>query len=242
MTVHEIVAGAGIESLVQSEDFRQRHTGPSAEEVSEMLSQLGVSDLDGLVAATMPASIRLKDPLDLPVGCSEREALAELREMGAANEVFKSYIGMGYYGTHTPTVILRNVLENPGWYTAYTPYQAEIAQGRLESLLNFQQMVMDLTGMEMANASLLDEGTAAAEAMALAKRASKHSSNLFFVADDVFPQTLDVIQTRARYYGFEVEIGPAETAANFDLFGALFQYPGGLGEVRDLTDVITAVP
>ena len=145
---------------------------------------------------------------------------------------------MGYYDTHVPQVIARNVLENPGWYTAYTPYQAEISQGRLEALLNFQQMVMDLTGMEMANASLLDEATAAAEAMALCKRAGKQPSNTFFVADQVHPQTLDVVLTRAKYFGFEVIVGPIEEIADNDIFGALVQYPGTSGEVRDLTPFI----
>ena len=241
MTVQDRTLGVSLESLSQRDDFQKRHLGPSPSDVSEMLSSLGLECLDGLMDETLPKAIRLNESLDLPSSCTEAEALGELRKLAGENEVFKSYIGMGYYGTHTPTVILRNVLENPGWYTAYTPYQAEIAQGRLESLLNFQQMVMDLTGMEMANASLLDEATAAAEAMALAKRASKHQSNLFFVAEDVFPQTLDVLKTRAKYYGFEIVVGAAEEAADHDLFGALFQYPGGLGELCDFTEVISRV-
>jgi glycine dehydrogenase len=168
----------------------------------------------------------------------EHEALAKLKAIAAKNIVRKSLIGMGYYDTLTPKVILRNLLENPGWYTAYTPYQAEIAQGRLEALLNYQQMVIDLTGMELANASLLDEATAAAEAMTMARRASKSKSNAFFVDAACFPQTLDVVKTRAGYFGFELIVGPAADAAKHDVFGALLQYPNDTGECVDLTDVI----
>ena len=159
--------------------------------------------------------------------------------MAEQNKVNKSYLGLGYYNTLTPNVILRNVLENPGWYTAYTPYQPEIAQGRLEALLNFQQMIVDLTGMEMANASLLDEATAAAEAMTLCKRSNRKKSNLFFVADDVFPQTLDVIKTRAEYFGFDLVIGnPSTELEKHDCFGVLLQYPGMSGEIGDLESII----
>ena len=224
-----------------SHDFARRHIGPSAADVNAMLSAVGAESLDDLIATTVPESILLGRDLNLPAAVSENQAVDKLRELAESNQVKRSMVGMGYYGTHVPNVILRNVLENPGWYTAYTPYQAEIAQGRLESLLTFQQMVMDLTGMEIANASLLDEATAAAEAMALCKRASRHKSNQFFVADDVHPQTLDVVQTRANYFGFELLVGPAETAGQHDIFGALLQYPGTTGQVRDLTSIIDEV-
>ena len=224
-----------------SHDFARRHIGPSDAEVDVMLSAVGAKSLDDLIATTVPKSILLGRDLNLPAAVSENQAIDILHELAESNQVKRSMVGMGYYGTHVPNVILRNVLENPGWYTAYTPYQAEIAQGRLESLLTFQQMVMDLTGMEIANASLLDEATAAAEAMALCKRASRHKSNVFFVADDVHPQTLDVVQTRANYFGFEIIVGPAETAGQHDVFGALLQYPGTTGQVRDLTSIIQDV-
>ena len=223
------------------EDFSRRHIGPSTADVDAMLSVVDAKSLDDLIATTVPESILLKDGLNLPAAVSEYQAINRLRELANANQVKRSMIGMGYYGTHVPNVILRNVLENPGWYTAYTPYQAEIAQGRLESLLTFQQMVMDLTGMEIANASLLDEATAAAEAMALCKRASRHKSDQFFVADDVHPHTLDVVKTRADYFGFELIVAPAETVGQHDVFGALLQYPGTTGQVRDLTPMIDQV-
>jgi glycine dehydrogenase len=227
-------------SMQQADDFIHRHIGPSPAEIESMLQSIGCSSLDDLIRSTVPASIRLNRELDLAEPTSEPNALQKLRGYASRNRVVKSMIGMGYYGTHVPNVILRNVLENPGWYTAYTPYQAEISQGRLESLLTFQQMVMDLTGMEMANASLLDEATAAAEAMTLCKRAGKSKSDVFFVADDVHPQTLDVVRTRSRYFGFEVIVGPADQLARQDCFGALLQYPGTTGQVRDLTDLIDA--
>ena len=228
-----------LESLQQNDDFIHRHIGPSSSDIDQMLEIVGASSLDDLVDSTVPASILLDDDLQLPQPNSEPSTLNRLREYAEENRVQKSMIGMGYYETHVPQVIARNVLENPGWYTAYTPYQAEISQGRLESLLTFQQMVMDLTGMEMANASLLDEATAAAEAMTLCKRAAKKNpSNLFFVADDIHPQTLDVVQTRAKYFGFEIVNGPAEELISRDVFGALLQYPGTTGQVRDLEPLI----
>ena len=231
-----------LEQLQRKSEFIHRHIGPSPDEISEMLETVGASSLDDLMDSTVPASIRLSRELDLSSPESEHAAIEKLRNYAEQNIVNRSMIGMGYYGTHTPNVILRNVLENPGWYTAYTPYQAEISQGRLESLLTFQQMVMDLTGMEMANASLLDEGTAAAEAMALCKRASKHKSNRFFVANDIHPQTLDVVRTRAKYFGFELVEGTAEEVVDTDdIFGALLQYPGTNGQVRDLTSLIESV-
>ncbi|MDE1715055.1 aminomethyl-transferring glycine dehydrogenase, partial (plasmid) [Chromobacterium amazonense] len=210
-------------------------------ERAEMLAAIGAPSIDALVDQTLPADIRLNRRLDLPSPQPEAEALAALKAVASKNVVNKSFIGLGYYPVLTPNVILRNVLENPGWYTAYTPYQAEIAQGRLEALLNFQQMVIDLTGLEMANASLLDEATAAAEAMAMAKRVSKSKSVSFFVDSRVLPQTLDVMKTRAKYFGFELVPGHPEEAGNGDYFGALFQYPGEAGDLIDLTPHIAAV-
>ncbi|NRB57047.1 MAG: glycine dehydrogenase (aminomethyl-transferring), partial [Salinicola sp.] len=184
--------------LANHADFIQRHNGPNPLDVVEMLKALDMPSLETLIDRTIPKGIRLDGELDLDGPRGESEALDYLRGLARQNKVFKSYIGQGYYPTHLPAVIQRNVLENPGWYTAYTPYQPEIAQGRLEGLLNFQQMVMDLTGMAIANASLLDEATAAAEAMALCRRANKkQKSQRFFVSDSVLPQTLDVLRTRA---------------------------------------------
>ncbi|WP_412496044.1 aminomethyl-transferring glycine dehydrogenase [Shewanella chilikensis] len=220
--------------LEQHELFIRRHIGSDALQQQEMLNYVGAESLEDLTAQIVPESIRLNRDLAVGEACGEAEGLAYIKSLAKQNKVFKSYIGMGYYGTEVPNVILRNVLENPGWYTAYTPYQPEIAQGRLEAVLNFQQMSMDLSGLDLASASLLDEATAAAEAMALAKRVSKaKKANIFFVADDVFPQTLDVVKTRAECFGFEVVVGPAEEALNHELFGALFQYSGKTGELND---------
>ncbi|WJG10239.1 aminomethyl-transferring glycine dehydrogenase [Aliiglaciecola sp. LCG003] len=225
--------------LEQSEDFIRRHIGPSDAEMSEMLEFVGAESLDDLMKQTVPAGIRLPEALTVGESVTEAQALAELKTIAAKNQINRSFIGMGYTDTITPNVILRNVLENPGWYTAYTPYQPEIAQGRLQALLNFQQATLDLTGMELASASLLDEATAAAEAMGLAKRVSKNKkANAYFVADDVHPQTLDVVRTRAEMFGFEIIVGKDVDADKHDIFGALLQYPGTTGEVKDLTDII----
>ena len=187
--------------LADHDAFIKRHNGPSPADVDTMLKALNLQRMEDLIEQTVPSDIRLGRELALDDPRSEAEALDYLSQLARQNRVAKSYIGQGYYGTHMPAVIQRNVLENPGWYTAYTPYQPEISQGRLEGLLNFQQVIMDLTGMELANASLLDEATAAAEAMALCKRSNKKSkSTTFFVADDLFPQTLDVIKTRAEFF------------------------------------------
>ncbi|EPC03720.1 glycine dehydrogenase [Litchfieldella anticariensis FP35 = DSM 16096] len=227
--------------LAGHDAFLQRHNGPDADDVVQMLKMLHIDSISTLIEKTVPADIRLGRELNLDAPRAEAEALDYLKRLARQNKVFKTYIGQGYYNTHLPAVIQRNVLENPGWYTAYTPYQPEIAQGRLEGLLNFQQMVMDLTGMELANASLLDEATAAAEAMALCKRANKKSkSQAFFVADDVLPQTLDVIRTRAYYFGFELIVAPAGEIAAHDVFGALLQYPSQSGEIRDLAPLLKA--
>jgi glycine dehydrogenase len=228
-------------ALEQHDEFIGRHLGQNFADTTAMLATVKAGSLDQLIAETVPASIRLPDPLKLAGSMREHEALAKLKAIASRNAIAKSLIGMGYHDTLLPNVILRNVLENPGWYTAYTPYQAEIAQGRLEALLNYQQMVIDLTGMELANASLLDEATAAAEAMTMARRISKSKSNTFFVDEDCFPQTIDVVKTRAGFFGYELLIGPAADAAKQEVFGALLQNPNDRGECADLTDIIAAV-
>ncbi len=229
-----------LEQLFNHQEFIGRHIGPDDAERAAMCATLGVANLDELVGQTVPAAIRFGRKLDLPDAMTEAEALAKLKAIADKNIINKSFIGLGYHPTRLPNVILRNVLENPGWYTAYTPYQAEIAQGRLEALLNYQQMVIDLTGLEMANASMLDEATAAAEAMTLARRVSKSKSEAFFIDSRVLPQTLDVIRTRAKYFGFELVLGHPEEAGNADYFGALFQLPGAGGDLLDLSAPIAA--
>ncbi|BDP32000.1 aminomethyl-transferring glycine dehydrogenase [Vibrio vulnificus] len=227
-----------LQSLNTQHEFVGRHNGPNHADQQKMLSTINAESLDALIAQTVPAQIRLEKPMQLAEAQSEADMLASIKKFADLNQVKRTFIGQGYYNTFTPNVILRNVLENPGWYTAYTPYQPEISQGRLESLLNYQQMVMDLTGMDIANASLLDEATAAAEAMTLCQRAGKSKSKVFFVADDVHPQTIEVIKTRAKYFGFDVVIGNVDSLPQTEAFGALLQYPSTTGEVRDLTDVI----
>ena len=231
-----------LSQLEQTQDFIRRHIGPDAEQTRVMLNEMGAESVDALIDEIVPASIRLPGLPAINESKSEVQALADLKAVADLNQVNTSYIGLGYYPTLTPNVILRNVLENPGWYTAYTPYQPEIAQGRLESLLNYQQMCLDLTGLDLASASLLDEATAAAEAMALAKRVSKNKkSNLFFIASDVYPQTIDVVKTRADMFGFDVVVAPADEVVNHDVFGALLQYPSASGEVKDISDLIAKV-
>src|SRR5450755_3729178 len=230
-------------ALEQHRGFVDRHIGTSDEEQEEMLELLGYATRAALIDAVVPASIRQSAPLALAAAKGEEEALHELKQLAAKNRVLKSFIGQGYYGTYTPGVILRNVFQNPAWYTAYTQYQPEISQGRLEALLNFQTMVCDLSGMAIANASMLDEATAAAEAMTLCQRAGKSRSMSFYVADDVLPQTIDVIRTRAQPLGIALIVGPAMAAADADCFAVLLQYPGACGDVRDyraLADVIHA--
>ncbi|MGL1052586.1 aminomethyl-transferring glycine dehydrogenase [Vibrio vulnificus] len=227
-----------LQSLNTQHEFVGRHNGPNHADQQKMLSTINAESLDALIAQTVPAQIRLEKPMQLAEAQSEADMLASIKKFADLNQVKRTFIGQGYYNTFTPNVILRNVLENPGWYTAYTPYQPEISQGRLESLLNYQQMVMDLTGMDIANASLLDEATAAAEAMTLCQRAGKSKSKVFFVADDAHPQTIEVIKTRAKYFGFDVVIGNVDALPQTEAFGALLQYPSTTGEVRDLTDVI----
>ncbi|MGE5337344.1 MAG: aminomethyl-transferring glycine dehydrogenase [Gemmatimonadota bacterium] len=231
---------ATLTQLERHDAFVARHIGPNDDEIARMLAAIGQPSLAALVDAIVPASIRLDAPLALPGASTEEEALGRLAAIAAKNHVFKSFIGMGYHGTHTPNVILRNILENPAWYTAYTPYQAEISQGRMEALINFQTMVCDLTGMQIANASLLDEGTAAAEAMTLAKRSCKSRSNLFFVSADCHPQTIAVVRTRAEALGIEVAVGDDAAALAADAFGVLLQYPCSTGDVRDYANIVRA--
>ncbi|MCY9802753.1 aminomethyl-transferring glycine dehydrogenase [Vibrio scophthalmi] len=229
-----------LQSLSTQHEFVARHNGPNKADQQAMLDAIDAKSLDELIIQTVPAQIRLEKTLMLTEAKSEADMLAAMKQFAKLNQIKRTYIGQGYYNTFTPNVILRNVFENPGWYTAYTPYQPEISQGRLEALLNFQQMVMDLTGMEIANASLLDEATAAAEAMTLCKRAGKSKSNQFFVATDVHPQTIEVVKTRAKYIGFDVIVDEVDSLPNHDVFGALVQYPSTTGEVRDITDIISA--
>lgn len=231
-----------MDPVFQPENFVNRHIGPSANEIDEMLDVLGYDSLDALSNTVVPDTILETDELDLGTAESEYEALAALRKIACKNIVNRSLIGQGYFDTITPPVIQRNVLENPGWYTAYTPYQPEISQGRLEALLNYQQMVIDLTGMEIANASLLDEASAAAEAMSLARRISKSKSEKFLVADTVYPQTLAVIEARAEPLGIEIVICPAEDMGNQgEAFGVLLQYPDADGAVKDYGALTTAL-
>src|SRR5690349_8960822 len=223
-------------------DFVRRHIGPSPRDVSAMLERVGAKSLGELMGQTLPSSIRQKAPLDLGKALSETEALRHMRELAARNRTFTSLIGQGYSGTLLPAVIQRNILENPAWYTAYTPYQPEISQGRLEALFNFQTMICDLTGLDVANASLLDEATAVAEAMALAERASSVKTKAFFVDHEVHPQTLAVLRTRAEPLGWTLITGdPLRDLDKADVFGAVLQYPGTSGVVRDLRPAIAAI-
>ncbi len=221
--------------------FVRRHVGPDEAETARMLSVIGSPDLDTLIDETVPETIRRREPLDLPAPLDEHAALAEIRGLAARNTIQPSYLGMGYSNCHTPPVILRNILENPGWYTAYTPYQAELAQGRLEALLNFQTMVADLTGMEISNASLLDESTAAAEAMAMA-HGIKGKGEKFFVADNIHPQTVSLLRTRAEPLGIEIVTGPwSDAVLDQSYFGALVQYPGTNGKIDDYGDLAARI-
>ena len=220
-------------------DFaNRRHIGPSPQEMADMLKIIGYKTLDQLIDDTVPPAIRQDEPLDWGPAMTERDALFHMREVAGKNKVLTSLIGQGYYGTTTPPVILRNILENPAWYTAYTPYQPEISQGRLEALLNFQTMVSDLTGLEIANASLLDESTAAAEAMTMARRSSKSPCNAVFVDENCHPQNIAVVRTRAQPLGIEVIVDQPDNLKADEVFGAIFQYPGTYGHVRDFTDLI----
>ena len=220
-------------------NFTQRHIGPNPDDIQQMLDTLGISHLDDLIDKTVPQAIRFHQQLKLPAAQSEYAALDKLKQIASKNQVYRSYIGMGYYDCITPAVIQRNILENPGWYTAYTPYQPEIAQGRLEALLNFQTMIIDLTGLEIANASLLDEATAAAEAMSMSYGVCKNKSHNYFVSRECHPQTIDVLQTRAKPLGINIIIGDHQT---FDftetIFGAVLQYPATDGTIHDYHNFI----
>jgi glycine dehydrogenase len=241
MIPSDAIAG-GVRALFGDDEFHARHLGPSQAQEAAMLAAMGYNARADLVRDAVPATILRDAPLALPAPVGEAAALDELRSLAARNQVWRSYIGAGYHGTVTPEPIRRNVLENPGWYTAYTPYQAEVAQGRLEALLNFQQMVIDLTGLPIANASLLDEATAAAEAMAVCRRASRHAANRFFVDAGTHPQVIAVIATRARWLGIELLVGDAERELDpAQVFGAHLQTPDTEGRVRDFSGVIAAI-
>ena len=205
-----------------------------------MLEFIGYKSMDQFIKSVIPSNILEQGKINLGEEKTEEEALAELKQIAAQNKVYKSFIGQGHYNTHTPKVILRNVFENPGWYTSYTPYQPEISQGRLEALINFQTMVTDLTGMEISNASLLDEATAAAEAMTLAKRASKSSSDTFYVDENSFQNTINVLKTRAKPLGIELKIGPIGEAQQEECFGVLIHYPGADGLIKDYSNIVNS--
>jgi glycine dehydrogenase len=240
MTIKRSLLSQSIQSLSQPHAFIQRHIGPDKQQQESMLNNLGLSNLKALIEKTVPAGILETEEMSLNSAIDEHQALNELKKIAEKNNLFTSYIGMGYHDTITPNIILRNVLENPGWYTAYTPYQPEIAQGRLEGLLHFQQMITDLTGMDLANASMLDEGTAAAEAMSMCKRQQKRNSSDTFIVDaNIHPQTLAVIQTRAKHFGFTVLVGePSQLLEENNCFGVLLQYPGTNGEVSNISNTI----
>jgi glycine dehydrogenase len=222
-------------------DFIKRHIGPSEADQQKMLNELGFDNLDDLISKTVPEKILLKEDLGIGEPNSEYEALRKLKVISKQNRIYSNFIGMGYYGTYTPYVILRNILENPGWYTSYTPYQPEVAQGRLEMLLNFQQMIIDFTGLDIANASLLDEGTAAAEAVGLSYRLCKNDSNIVFVSKDCHPQTIDVIKTRAEPLGLTVVIGDEAKDIKEDIVCGILQYPGTLGDIKDPSEAISKI-
>jgi len=228
--------------LNHPDKFENRHIGPNELEIKDMLQVVGVNSLEQLIEETIPSKIKLKSELKLDEPLSEYKFIENLKKIADKNKVFKSYIGMGYYPTILPAVIQRNILENPGWYTQYTPYQAEISQGRLEALINFQTMVIDLTGMPIANASLLDEGTAAAEAMSMLfslRKSEQEEANVFFVSSECFPQTIDVLKTRANPLGIEIQIGDHKTLELSDkIFGILLQYPSETGEIYDYRSLI----
>jgi glycine dehydrogenase len=232
---------------MNTDSFLMRHLGPGENDLAKMLEVCGVKSVDQLIDETIPQSIRLHDDIDLPEGMSESQYLQHIRELGKKNKLYKTFIGMGYYGTITPPVIMRNIFENPGWYTSYTPYQAEISQGRLEALLNFQTMITDLTGLPIANASLLDEATSAAEAMIMAFNSRprdlvKRNAHRFFVSNLVFPQTLAVMNTRAIPLGIEIVTGDhLSFIFTDDFFGGMVQYPDQYGEIRNYQDFVQKV-
>src|ERR1019366_7958791 len=230
-------AAMAVEMLFDPFNFRHRHLGPSSDDVRRMLRVGGVPTLDALIDEAMPGDIRQARPLDLGPALSEPQLLAKMREVASRNRPMISLIGQGYCGSHLPAVIQRNVLESPAWYTPYTPYQPEISQGRLEALLNFQTMIADLTGLEIANASLLDEATAAAEAMAMARRVTQSQANSFFIDRDCHPQTIAVVQTRAEPLGWNVIVGDPADLDPAAVFGALLQYPGSCGTLSIIANI-----
>ena len=230
--------------LENNRSFFRRHIGNSAQEQKKMLNELGYKDIKELISKTVPENIHFKDDLTIGEPNSEYEALRKLKNISKQNKIYSNFLGMGYYGTYIPNVILRNILENPGWYTSYTPYQPEVAQGRLEMLLNFQQMITDFTGMDIANASLLDEGTAAAEAMGMSHRLNKKNSKIVFLSDNCHPQTIDVIKTRAEPIGLKIITGNNEKDLENiagDIVCGIIQYPGSLGEIKDPSEMISKI-
>ena len=231
-----------LDLLNPTDHFVDRHIGPRAAEIEAMLKAVQAASLEELIDQTVPAKIRLQSPLALDLPRTEAQILAELRELASRNKLYRSFIGMGYYDCIMPPVVMRNIFENPGWYTQYTPYQAEISQGRLEALLNFQTMITDLTGMDIANASLLDEGTAAAEAMTLChrQRPRKSTAEIFFVSELCHPQTIAVVENRAAPLGIHVVVGDHKSYDFADAFGALLQYPATNGDIYDYAPFITA--
>ena len=233
-------ASSSLKELEAINDFVRRHIGPGDAQVAEMLETLGLESLDELIDQTVPKKLLSSTPLDLPIPAGEHETISYIRRMRERNQVFTSMLGMGYHATVLPGVIRRNILEDPGWYTAYTPYQAEVSQGRLEALLVFQQMLTDLTGMEIANASLLDEGTAAAEAMTMSKRVSRSKFTKYLVSEDCHPQTIAVVETRAKPLGYEIVVGDLDSLVESEdsYFGILLQYPGSSGRVSDISKIV----
>ena len=227
-----------------SKEFISRHIGPNTSDQKEMLKAISSKSINDLIENTVPKNILIKDNLKIDEPMSETDALKKLKLLSKNNQIFRNFIGMGYYNTVTPNVILRNILENPGWYTSYTPYQPEVAQGRLEMLINFQQMIMDLTGMDIANASLLDEGTAAAEAVGLCQRIDKNNSKKIFVSNSCNPQTIDIIKTRVEPFNIELIIGDEEKVLkdiNDKIICGVLAYPGTLGEIKDPSEAISLI-
>ena len=227
-----------------SKEFIRRHIGPSEDDIKEMLKMVGADSLDDLMKKTVPENILLKDELKIGDPTSEHESLKQLKTIGEKNKVYTNYIGMGYSNTYMPNVIVRNIFCNPGWYTAYTPYQPEVAQGRLEMLLNYQQMILDFTGMDIANASLLDEATAAAEAIGLSRRVDKNNLNKIFISSDCNPQTIDVIKTRTEVFGLQLIIGDQQKDLKNikgDIICGVLSYPGTLGDIRDPSEAISLI-
>ena len=236
-----VIPRKALTNLKKNNLFSKRHIGTNPNDREHMLQSIGFSTMDGFIDAVVPTNILKRDNIEIGEERTEEEVLAELKEIALKNKVYKSYIGQGHYNTHTPKVILRNVFENPGWYTSYTPYQPEISQGRLEALINFQTMVSDLTGMELSNASLLDEATAAAEAMTLAKRASKSTSDNFYVDENSFENTINVLLTRAKPLGISIKVGPLDKATEEDCYGVFIQNPGSDGLIKDYSSLVKSL-